>query len=107
MNILSQLNSAPMYAICGGIIAWLLGRSRRSAFIAGILGVLLADTATGVVNWTRGIQQVLYLGSAGALDAVVLSGVTAVMLCELFGEIMERMARGKTDGSTLQGGQSA
>ncbi|MFR2019766.1 MAG: hypothetical protein ACLS6G_04325 [Christensenellales bacterium] len=46
-------------------------------------------------------------GRCGALDAVVLSGVTAVMLCELFGEIMERMARGKTDGSTLQGGQSA
>ena len=60
-----------------------------------------------MVNWTRGVQQVLYLGGAGALDAVVLSGVTAVMLCELFGEIMERMASGKTDGSTLQGGQSA
>ena len=96
-----------LYGLCGGVIAWLTGRSRRSAFIAGVLGMILADTAIGVVNWTRGVQQVLYLGSAGALDAVVLSGVTAVMLCELFGEIMERMARGKTDGSTLQGGQSA
>ena len=96
-----------LYGLCGGIIAWLTGRSRRSAFIAGVLGMILADTAIGVVNWTRGVQQVLYLGGAGALDAVVLSGVTAVMLCELFGEIMERMARGKTDGSTLQGGQSA
>ena len=93
-----------LYGLCGGVIA---GRSRRSAFIAGVLGMILADTAIGVVNWTRGVQQVLYLGGAGALDAVVLSGVTAVMLCELFGEIMERMARGKTDGSTLQGGQSA
>ena len=64
------------------------GRSRRSAFIAGVLGMILADTAIGVVNWTRGVQQVLYLGGAGALDAVVLSGVTAVMLCELFGELM-------------------
>lgn len=96
-----------LYGLCGGVIAWLTGRSRRSAFIAGVLGMILADTAIGVVNWTRGVQQVLYLGGAGALDAVVLSGVTAVMLCELFGEIMERMARGKTDGSTLQGGQNA
>ena len=96
-----------LYGLCGGVIAWLTGRSRRSAFIAGVLGMILADTAIGVVNWTRGVQQVLYLGGAGALDAVVLSGVTAVMLCELFGEIMERMARGKTDGSTLQEGQSA
>ena len=96
-----------LYGLCGGVIAWLTGRSRRSAFIAGVLGMILADTAIGVVNWMRGVQQILYLGGAGALDAVVLSGVTAVMLCELFGEIMERMARGKTDGSTLQGGQSA
>ena len=47
------------------------------------------------------------LGGAGALDAVVLSGVTAVMLCELAGEIAERIARGRTNGSTLQGGQHA
>lgn len=49
----------------------------------------------------------LYLGGAGALDAVVLSGVTAVMLCELAGEIAERIARGRTNGGTLQGGQRA
>ena len=96
-----------LYGLCGGIIAWLMGRSRRSAFIAGVLGVILADAAAGVVSWTRGVNQALVLGGAGALDAVVLSGVTAVMLCELFGEIMERIARGKTDGSALQGGQSA
>ena len=94
-----------LYGLCGGIIAWLMGRSRRSAFIAGVLGVILADVATGMVNWSRGINQVLYLGGAGALDAVVLSGVTAVMLCELAGEIAERIARGRTNGSTLQGGQ--
>lgn len=96
-----------LYGLCGGVIAWLMGRSRRSAFIAGVLGVILADAATGVVNWSRGIQQTLYLGGAGALDAIVLSSVTAVMLCELFGEIMERIARGKTNGSALQGGQHA
>ena len=62
--------------------------------------------ATGSAGNSR-LMTSINLGSAGALDAVVLSGVTAVMLCELFGEIMERMARGKTDGSTLQGGQSA
>ena len=100
-----------LYGLCGGILAWLLGRSRRSAFIAGILGILLADAATGVVNWTRGIRQVLYLGSAGALDAVVLSGITAVMLCELFGEIIERITTRKADSphedGAIQGGQRA
>lgn len=82
-----------LYALCGGILAWLLGRSRRGAFVCGILGVMLADTATAVVNWSRGIDQTLVLGGAGAADAVVVSGVLAVLLCELVGEIVERLVR--------------
>ena len=73
----------------------MLGRSRRSAFVAGILGVILADAAIGIVNWRSGVNQTVRLGGAGALDAVVLSGVTAVLLCELVGEVMERISRGR------------
>ena len=92
-----QLVIEPMwlYAICGGLLAWILGRSRRGAFICGVLGVMLADTATAIVNWSRGIEQQLVLGGAGVADAVVVSGVLAVLLCELVGEIVERMARGR------------
>ena len=84
-----------LYALCGGVLAWLLGRSRRGAFICGVLGVLLADTATAVVNWSRGVHQQLVLGGAGVADAVVVSGVVAVLLCELIGELAERIARGR------------
>ena len=92
-----QLAVDPMwlYAICGGVLAWLLGRSRRGAFICGVLGVVLADIATAIVNWSRGIDQQLVLGGAGVADAVVVSGVLAVLLCELVGEIVERMVRGR------------
>lgn len=100
-----------LYGLSGGAIAWLLGRSRRSAFIAGILGVILADIAVGLVNWQSGVNQAVHLGSAGALDAVVLSGVVAVMLCELFGELMERIATGRARGAhedgAIEGGQRA
>ncbi len=82
-----------VYGLVGGIVAYLLGRSRRSAFICGVLGVLLADIAVGVVNWARGVNQMLYLGSAGGMDVVVISGFLAVLLSELVGEILERMAR--------------
>lgn len=82
-----------LYAASGGIIAWLLGRSRRGAFVCGILGVMLADIATAVVNWARGIEQQLVLGGAGVADAVVVSGVLAVLLAELVGEITERIVR--------------
>lgn len=96
-----------LYGVAGGIIAWMFGRSRRSAFISGILGVLLADGIVGIVNWSQGVNQAVHLGSAGALDAVVLSGVIGVLMCELVGEIMERIAAGKASEGAIEGGQRA
>ena len=90
-----QLPVEPMllYGAAGGLIAWLLGRSRRGAFICGVTGVILADVAAAVINWLSGIRQVLVLGGAGITDAVVISGILAVMLCELVGETTERIVR--------------
>ena len=82
-----------VYGLAGGIVAYLLGRSRRAAFICGVLGVVLADVAVALVNWQGGIQQTLYLGVAGAMDVVVISGLIAVLLTEFIGEILERIAR--------------
>jgi len=82
-----------VYGLAGGIVAYLLGRSRRAAFICGVLGVVLADVAVALVNWQGGIQQTLYLGVAGAMDVVVISGLIAVLLAEFIGEILERIAR--------------
>lgn len=84
-----------VYGIVGGLAAYLLGRSRRNAFICGVLGVMLADIAVAVVNWSRGISQALVLGGAGIMDAMVISGILGVLLAELVGEIIERMVRGK------------
>ena len=86
-----------LYGLAGGVIAWILGRSRRGAFIAGILGVTLADLISGVSLWIHGLDQPIYLGGAGALDAAILSGITAVLMCELIGEIMERISRKKVN----------
>ena len=83
-----------LYGIAAGVIAYLFGRSRSSAFIAGVLGVLLADVIASIEVWVRGIDQTLALGGAGAYDAVVISGILAVMLAELIGEIVERATRG-------------
>ena len=81
------------YGIAGGLIAYLLGRSRRGALICGVLGVVLADTATALINWQNGVNTTLRLGGAGAMDTVVISGLIAVLLAELVGELLERMAR--------------
>lgn len=83
-----------LYGLTGGLIAYILGRSRRCAFICGVMGILLSDIVTTVVNWSRGVEQALNLGGAGIFDAVVISGVLGVILAELAGELIERLVRG-------------
>ena len=91
-----QLPFDPMYlnGIIAGLIAYAFGRSRRGAFICGVLGVLLADVTVAVVNRMNGIQQTLVIGGGGAFDAMVIAGLLAVVLAELVGEILERVTRG-------------
>jgi len=91
-----QLPFDPMYlnGVIAGLVAYAFGRSRRGAFICGVLGVMLADIAVAVVNRMNGIQQTLVIGGAGAFDAMVISGLLAVVLAELVGEILERISRG-------------
>jgi len=84
-----------IWGIVGGLAAYILGRSRRNAFICGVLGVLLADITVAVVNWSQGVNQPLVLGGAGVMDAMVISGILGVLLAELIGEIAERIVRGK------------
>ena len=86
----------PMYlnGVIAGLMAYVLGRSRRGAFICGVLGVLFADIIVAIVNSARGISQTLVLGGAGVFDAAVISGLIGVILAELVGEIAERIVRG-------------
>jgi len=86
----------PLYlnGIIGGIVAYLLGRSRRGAFVCGVLGVLWADIAVGIINRINGIDQQLILGGGGVFDAMVISGLLGVLLAELVGELIERFVRG-------------
>lgn len=83
-----------LYGLAAGLIAYLFGRSRRCAFIAGVAGMLLADTANAVYVWSQGIAQDFVLGGAGAFDGIVVAGLLGVLLAELLGEVIERMQRG-------------
>lgn len=83
-----------VYGLVGGLVAYVLGRSRRAAFICGVMGVFWADIATAAVNWAGGIDQRLVLGGAGVFDAMMISGILGVALAELVGELLERFSRG-------------
>lgn len=84
-----------IYGVAAGVIAYLFGRSRRCAFISGVLGVMLANVATWLTVRMSGVSQRLVLGGAGAYDVIVISGLLAVLLAELIGELLERAARGR------------
>jgi uncharacterized membrane protein len=87
----------PLYlpAVAAGLIAYLVGRSRRAAFIGGVVGVFLLDLSSWGENMLRGFRNIpVILGGAGVFDAALVAGVFAVMLAELIGEIRERIGGG-------------
>lgn len=82
-------------AIIAAVTAYLLGRSRRSAFIGGIFGVILTD----LLAWSENLllyrlHVPIVLGSTGVFGAAVIAGMGAVLLAELVGEILERVQGG-------------
>ena len=66
----------PMYlvAIIAGVAGYLAGRSRRSAFIAGVGSVFLNDLFTRLELFFTGARSELVIGGASIFDAVVVSG---------------------------------
>lgn len=88
-----------IYGISAGLIAYLAGRSRRSAFIGGVLGIVLSDIIHMVTIMNLGILGTTNIGGAGAFDVVIIAGIVAVMIAELVGETREKLQGGALLGS--------
>ncbi|MCW3491501.1 DUF1614 domain-containing protein [Dethiobacter alkaliphilus] len=86
----------PMYlfAIIAAVVGYLAGRSRRSAFIAGSMGILLTDIFSRIEIAIYGGSGSMSIGGAGVFDAIVISGILALLLAEIFGESRERIQGG-------------
>ncbi|MDT8901198.1 DUF1614 domain-containing protein [Anaeroselena agilis] len=87
-----------IYGIAAGLIAYIAGRSRRAAFIGGILGIILSDIAHFVTITRAGIPGTTAIGGAGAFDVVIIAGLVGVMVAELVGETRERLQGGPVLG---------
>lgn len=85
-----------LYPLVGGVIGYIVGRSRRAAFVAATLGVLLVDVFHYIWLIIEGApaNYVVAIGGAGAFDTIVLAGIIAILLAELIGESFERLAGG-------------
>lgn len=84
-----------LYGLVSGSVAYILGRSRRNAFICSILGIFLASIIQFLLNLGVGIETPLRLGLAGAFDTIILSTLIAVGLAEGVGTAVE-MVSGKS-----------
>ncbi|MCF8011538.1 MAG: DUF1614 domain-containing protein [Clostridiales bacterium] len=90
-QIFGFLDAVWAYPLIAGVVAYITGRSRRAAFIAATLGVMLTDV--GYLIWlVTGGQAIgtVAIGGGGAFDTIVLSGIVAVLLAEIIGEVRER-----------------
>ncbi len=78
-----------LFALTGGLIAYLAGRSRRGAFFAGVVGFIIYQL-TYLVNIIQGDYiGDIRLGAAGAFDTILISGIFSLLLVELIGETRE------------------
>lgn len=86
----------PMYfnAVVAAAAGYIAGRSRRSAFIAGVGSMILVDVVSRIEVALIGGKGSVTIGGAGLFDGVVIVGVLAVVLAEVFGESMERIQGG-------------
>lgn len=74
-----------VYGIVAGIVAYVLGRSRRNAFVCAVLGVALAQIIQWIINFALDTPTVLGLGVGGAFGTYVISALIAVGLAEFLG----------------------
>ncbi len=88
------LDTLYVVGIVAGVIGYIAGRSRRGSFVAGTVGVVLADLFHYIELLARRTPGRTWIGGAGAFDAVVIAGIIAVVLAELVGESRERLQGG-------------
>lgn len=94
------VDSIYLFPLAAGLTGYLAGRSRRSAFIAATLGVILVDIFHFIWLLRSGAAGgTVSIGGAGAFDVTVLAGIVAVLLADVFGELRERLQGGpETEG---------
>jgi uncharacterized membrane protein len=89
------LDAQYLYGLAGGLAGYMAGRSRRSAFCAGVLGVAIADVVQYLSFVRDGTRQgiAVAIGGGGIWDTMMIAGVLAVLLAELVGETREAVHR--------------
>ena len=94
-----------IYGVVAGLVAYILGRSRRNAFICSVLGLTLASVGVFVYNIIMGVVTPLNLGVAGAFDSIIIATLISVGLAELIGETAEMMVKKENKVYNFEAGE--
>ncbi len=86
-----------VFSIIAGIVGYLAGRSRRAAFIAGVLGLFIVDLIHLIRAVAMATPTRIVLGGAGVFDGMVVAGLIAIGLAEFVGEVRERIEGGQSE----------
>lgn len=78
-----------VYGILAGIVAYILGRSRRNAFVSCLFGITLAELIQWIVNFATNTPSILGLGVGGAFGTYIVSIIIAVAVSEFLGRCFE------------------
>ncbi|MBQ7579336.1 MAG: hypothetical protein IJT25_02250 [Clostridia bacterium] len=78
-----------IYGLVAGLVAYILGRSRRNAFICAVLGVSLSQLIQFIVNLSLGTPTKLGLGVGGAFSTLIIAILLSVALAEFMGRAFE------------------
>lgn len=78
-----------IYGIVAGVVAYLLGRSRRNAFVSCLFGITLAQLVQWVINFIMKTPTILGLGVGGAFGTYIVALIISVAVSEFIGRCVE------------------
>ena len=84
-----------IYGIVAGVVAYLLGRSRRNAFISCLFGITLAELVQWIINKCMGVNTILGLGVGGVFSTYIVAIIISVAVSEFIGRCVESASGGK------------
>ena len=78
-----------VYGIVAGVVSYILGRSRRNAFVSCLFGITLAQMIQWLINFGLDTPTILGLGVGGAFGTYVVAILVSVAVAEFLGRCFE------------------
>ena len=78
-----------IYGIVAGVVAYVLGRSRRNAFVSCLFGITLAELVQWIINLCMDTKSILGLGVGGVFSTYIVAIIISVAVSEFLGRCFE------------------